>query len=247
MAISVTCTIIAKNEADRIARTIRSVVGLVDEVLVVDSGSTDGTQKLAASLGARVVHNPWTGFGPQKRFAEDQARNDWILNLDADEWLPDALRAELAALLAFDELPARAFRMRMTMVYPGRDRPRPFADFHNYVRLYDRRATRFSASPVHDEAPPTPDARQLQAPAYHQSFRSISHLLRKELDYFELQGRTLEKPKILLALRLPLEGPFQFVRYYILRRHIFGGAYGFVLSVAMAFMRWMRLVILMGW
>lgn len=247
MLTPITCTIIAKNEADRIGRAIRSVTGLADEVLVVDSGSTDGTQALAVSLGARVISNPWTGFGPQKRFAEDHARNDWILNLDADEWLTDALRDELAALLAFRELPARAFKMRLKLVYPGRAGPAPFADFHTYVRLYDRRATRFSASPVHDEAPPTPDARRLQAPALHQSFRSISHLLRKELDYFELQGKTLKKRRLVLALRLPVEFPFQFFRYYILRRHIFGGAYGLTLSLAMAFMRWMRLVILMGW
>ena len=247
MTTPVTCTIIAMNEADRIARTIRSVQGLVAEVLVVDSGSTDGTQALAASLGARVVHNPWTGFGPQKRFAEDAARHDWILNLDADEWLTPALQAELAALLAFGELPARSFKMKMTMVYPHRDTPAPFADYHNYVRLYDRRATRFAESTVHDEVPPTPDARQLQAPALHQSFRSLSHLVRKELAYYDLQKRALKKGKAGLALRIPFELPFQFFKFYIIRHHVFGGAYGLVLSLVVAFMRWMRLLIFFGW
>ena len=203
----VTCTIIACNEAERIARTIRSVEGLVDEVLVVDSGSTDGTQDIAKSLGARVIHNPWPGFGPQKRFAEEAARHDWILNLDADEWLPPALQAELKALLEFDELPSRCFRMRMTMVYPGRSTPRAFADFHNYVRLYDRRVTRFADSLVHDAVPATSDVRQLQAPAMHQSFRSLTHLVRKELDYYALQKRELRKKALILAMRLPVEFP----------------------------------------
>ena len=243
----VTCTIIAFNEAERIARTIRSVEGLADEVLVIDSGSSDGTQEIAKSLGARVVFNAWPGFGPQKRFAEDTAHHDWILNLDADEWLPPLLQAELKALLAFDELPARCFRMRMTMVYPGRGRPWPFADFHNYVRLYDRRVTRFADSLVHDEVPATADVRQLQYPAWHQSFRSLTHLVRKELDYFTLQKRELRPRGVSLWLRLPFEFPFQFIKYYFVRRHVFGGGFGFILSLVIAFMRWLRLLILLGW
>ena len=95
----VVCTIIACNEADRIERAIRSVSGLVDETLVIDSGSTDATVALCERLGARVVHHPWSGYGPQKRFAWEVANADWILNLDADEWLSEDLREELARIL----------------------------------------------------------------------------------------------------------------------------------------------------
>ena len=246
MRVQITCTIIAFNEADRIGRAIRSVAGLADEVLVVDSGSTDGTQDIARGLGARVVFNRWTGFGPQKRFAEDAARHNWVLNLDADEWLSDDLRGELQALLAGGNLRARSFRMKTTMVYPRREKPCWLADHHNYVRLYDRRATRCADSLVHDEVAATPDARQLRAPALHQSFRSLSHLVRKELDYYALQKRELRKSKLALALRLPFEFPLQFLKFYILRHHIFGGAYGLMLSLVIAFMRWMRLLILLG-
>ena len=244
--LKVSCVIIARNEADRISRAVSSVSGLVDEVLVVDSGSTDGTQALCEKLGARVIHNDWTGFGPQKRFAEDSARNDWILNLDADEWLSGALRAEIAAILARENPRANSFRMKMTMVYPGREKPAPFADYHNYVRLYDRRATRFVDSLVHDEAPPTPNAAQLSAPAFHQSFRSLSHLVRKEIVYFNLQKRELKKNRAALLARAVVEWPWQFLKYYLVRRHIFGGAYGLALSLVMAGMRWLRLLILAG-
>ncbi|MBN9081667.1 MAG: hypothetical protein BGP04_11005 [Rhizobiales bacterium 62-17] len=243
----VSCCIIAFNEADRIARTIDSVRGLVDEVIVVDSGSTDGTQALAERLGARVVHRDWEGYGPQKRFAEEQARNDFVLNLDADEWLSDALRAELRGILSQERMPASSFRMRMTMVYPHHDRPHLMADSHNYIRLYDRTKTRFAASMVHDTVEPTADVIQLKGLAYHQSFRSIAHLVRKEIGYYELQKREKTKNKALLVLRVFTEIPWQFFKFYFVRGHVFGGFYGFILSVAVAFMRWTRVLVLLGY
>ena len=82
--------IISKNEADRISRPIKSVIDWVDEVIVVDSGSTDDTVAVAERLGARVVHHEWKGYGAQKRHGEDQCRNHWLLNLDADEEVTEA-------------------------------------------------------------------------------------------------------------------------------------------------------------
>src|SRR3954462_15727335 len=87
--------IIAQDEADRIGDAIRAVRDLTDDLVVVDSGSSDGTQAVAAALGARVIHNPGPGYGPQKRFAEDQCRHPWLLNLDADEVVPPHLNNEI--------------------------------------------------------------------------------------------------------------------------------------------------------
>lgn len=243
----VSCFIIAFNEADRIARAIASVQGLVDEIVVVDSGSTDGTPEVAAQMGARVIANEWQGYGPQKRFAEDQCRNDWLLNLDADEWLSDDLREEIRALLAGPSMPAKSFKMRVTIVYPEREEPALFADSTICLRLYDRRITRFSDSPVFDNVPETPDTRMLTHRVYHKSFRRLADVIRKELAYFELQGKTVRKSRAQLLARLPVEFPFQFFRYWILNRHIFGGWYGFAAANVIAFMRFMRIVIMLKW
>ena len=241
--IPVSCTIIAKNEADRITRAITSVRGLVDEIIVIDSGSTDGTQALCESLGARVIHNDWVGYGPQKRFAEDCARNHIILNLDADEWLSDDLREELRLLLSQPSLPAQTFKMRVTIVYPHREAPAPFADSTICLRLYDKRIVRFSPSLVHDNVPETADCVMLRGRIYHKSFRQLADVVRKELAYFELQSQEKNKSRFGLFFRVTIELPWQFFRYYILSRHCFGGLYGFVLSIVLAFMRFMRLVI----
>ena len=245
--IPISCTIIAKNEVDRIGRAIDSVRGLVDEILVVDSGSTDGTQALAEKRGARVVANIWTGYGPQKRFAEDAARNDWILNLDADEWLSEGLRDELRALLSAGTPAVSTYKMRVTIVYRGREKPAPFADSTVCLRLYDKRVARFDASAIHDNVPEQRDTATLAGRVYHQSFRGLADVVRKELLYFELQAKEKKKPRAVLLARLPFEFPLHFFRFYILARHCFGGAYGFAVATTIAFMRFMRVALLLGW
>jgi (heptosyl)LPS beta-1,4-glucosyltransferase len=94
--------VITKNEADRIARCVGSMVSLCSEVIVLDSGSTDDTVRIARSLGARVEHLDWQGFALQKNAAIAMARERWVLLLDADEWLEPAAQAEVRALFADD-------------------------------------------------------------------------------------------------------------------------------------------------
>ena len=106
----ISCFIIAKDEADRIGRTIESVQPWVNEVIVVDSGSTDDTMAVAIRAGARAISNAWPGFGQQKRFAEDQCTNDWLLNIDADEVVTPELCREIEALFANGSPPSRRLR-----------------------------------------------------------------------------------------------------------------------------------------
>jgi glycosyltransferase involved in cell wall biosynthesis len=95
MKLPISVFIIAKNEADRINKPILSVIDWVDEVIVIDSGSTDGTQELAKTLGAKVIYNEWQGYGQQKIFGEKQCRNKWLLNIDADEEISPELAEEI--------------------------------------------------------------------------------------------------------------------------------------------------------
>ncbi|ESR23519.1 glycosyltransferase family 2 protein [Lutibaculum baratangense] len=240
----VSCFIIAKNERDRIGAVIAAVRDLVDEVLVVDSGSTDGTQDLASSLGARVVHNDWHGYGPQKRFAEEACRNDWLLNLDADEVPDETLLRSIAALFAAGGPDAKFHAFKIALVYPGEDRPRRFADGPSPVRLYDRRAGRYSDSPVHDRVVLPKGARvgRLHGEAAHFSYRSFGALVEKLNGYSDLQARTLKRGgRTRLLVRLPFEMPLAFVKYYLARRHILGGWRGFVFASINAFYRFLRL------
>ena len=239
--------IVAYNEADRIERAIRSVGGLVDETVVVDSGSTDETVALCKRLGARVVHHSWGGFGPQKRFAEEAASCDWILSLDADEWLSEELRAELAAILAAPLPPTRCFRARVRVVYPRRDAAAPFAHYVTPVRLYNRTSARFRDSLTHDLVEPTADVVQLNGDILHKSYRDFAHIITKTVSYYRMQREEGIEPSHAGCLRLFTEFPYQFFRYYFIRRHIFGGADGFAYATALSIGRWCRIFILKGW
>lgn len=241
-AVPLSCCIIAKNEGDRIEACIAAVRDLADEVVVVDSGSTDDTVARAEAMGAKVFFRAWDGYGPQKRFAEECATHDWILNLDADEVVTDALKAEVRALLQTPPaLPA--YRVRLMTVSPGKTRPRLWADFHNYVRLYDRRRVRFRQSLVHDTVDTKDEpVGQLEGAALHFSNRSIEHVRQKLDRYTALQAKELRKSPVAVTARLPFEYPLVFIRYYLFRRNFTDGLFGLQCSHLAAQARVRRLL-----
>ena len=99
MATAISACIIACNEADRI-RACLEALAFCDEIVLVDSHSTDATREIAASCGARVIERDWPGYRSQKQFATDAAHNDWVLCVDADEVVTPALRAQIAKALS---------------------------------------------------------------------------------------------------------------------------------------------------
>ena len=242
----ISCFIIAQDEADRIANTIESVIDIVDEVIVIDSGSTDGTQDLARQLGCKVFFNKWKGYGPQKRFGEDCAKNEWLLNLDADEYLSDQIKSEILQIFDDNNNHYNFFSMKVTPIYPNWKRPRIFSASHECVRLYNKRFGRFSNSPVHDSVE-TNNSKvfYFKNHIYHNSVRSFKHLIEKEESYIQLQSKTLkDKNKIFLFLRIFVEFPLAFIKYYFIRRHFTGALTGLVTALILAYYRWKRVIVL---
>ncbi len=241
--VPVSCFIISKNEGDRIARTIRSVRPWVDEVVVIDSESTDDTVSIALAEGCRVVTQSWLGFGGQKRFAEEQCRNNWVFNVDADEVVTPELERENIAVFADGDPKFIAYGMPLQMVYPGSAKPRPFARDHWYVRLYDRRFVRFRDSNIHDAVVTdgNPIGR-LKAPVDHFSMRSFADMKRKlnERTWLLVEnsgpGSTGN-----LGLRLRSEFPMNFFKYYVVRRHFTGGWKGLRYALIQARYRFLKI------
>lgn len=243
MRIPVSVFIIARNEAERIGVTLQSVCDLCDDIVVVDSGSTDGTQEIAASFGARVVFHPWRGYGRQKRVGESLCRHAWLLNIDADEVLSEDLRAELRALFARGEPSACAYALRLVEVMPCETAPRAFAPYHTYVRLYHTSAGSFSDSAAHDvvRLRKGVDVERLRGRIDHYTYRDVTTQIDKFNRYSDLLVQELQRQgRTIPTWRLLTEMPTAFIKAYVFRRHFARGLHGFITATSYAIFRFLR-------
>lgn len=237
---------ITKNEADRLPAALAAIEGLSDDVVVVDSGSEDNTREVAAAAGARVlVNSPFPGYGPQKRFAEDACKNTWLLNLDADEVVTPELATEIRALFATGEPAADGYELAIVDVFPGEQRPAPFAYRLAPVRLYRRDRGRYVTSMVHDRVAFEKGARiaRLKGIIHHHSIRSLSEQLTKLNAYSAMQAKDfIERGRRLSRIRVFTEFPMAFLKAWFGRRLILRGAYGFLVAMNYAMFRHMRVM-----
>lgn len=237
--------VIARNEADRIGATLEAVRDLTDDLVVVDSGSNDRTVEIALGFGARVSHREWAGYGPQKRFAEEQCRHDWLLNLDADEVVSPNLANEISAYFqAGAGPPCDAYAIGIAEVFPGETRPHPWAYTLHPVRLYRRSRGRYSPSPVHDRVDLAAGATigRLRHRIHHFSVRSLGDQVEKLNRYSDQQADDLDARGITIPTwRALVEFPAAFFKAYIGRRHFVRGLYGFLTAMNYAIARHLRL------
>ena len=237
MSAGISVFLITLNEAERLPPTLEAL-GWADEIVVVDSGSTDGTVEIAQAAGARVEHRDFEGYGPQKVFAEKLCTHDWVLNVDADEVVTPELAREI--IQAASEAPG-AFRVRILNVYPGDARPRPWANDYNVVRFYHRSLGGYRDHKLFDRVEHSGAARQLTAPLWHFPLTSWAHFVDKENRYSSFAAEAAKpRTKQMLLWRLPFEMPLNFFKFYVLRRHFTGGWKGFMFALTAAFARTLR-------
>jgi len=229
-------TLITLNEADRLGATL-DAVRCADEILVVDGGSSDDTVRIGRERGCRVIERRFEGFGPQKRFAAEQASNDWILNIDADEVLTPELNEEIRQLLANGDPPKAAYRVPMTLVFMGRVFRHGRHANERHVRLFDRRRAAYDSKEVHEGLVVDGPIGDLQARLHHHSFRDLSHFIDKMNAYTTLGARDLQRRgKRRSAGLIALSAPYYFGESYFLRGNFLNGAAGLCWSMLYATM-----------
>ncbi len=244
--VSLSVFIIAKNEADRIHLPINSVKGLADEIVVVDSGSSDNTMEVAKNLGAdKVLFHEWSGYGPQKAFAESVCRNNWLLNLDADEAITPELAQEIRALFAYGEPKNALYAIKNVMVFPYETKPRRFSPSGYFVRLYNRQYAGFKNSPVHDSVVAKTQQLpiiKLKHPIHHSGFRNFSHMIEKMNNYTSMQAADMfARNRKVSSARICIEPIFAFFKSYFGRGYFRFGAEGVIYSLFYSFNRTIRL------
>ena len=226
----VTVTIITLNESRHIAAAIDSAAW-ADEILIVDSGSTDDTVAVATDKGVRVMSRPWPGYVDQKNYAASVATHDWVFSLDADERLTPALAAEVRAVIA-SEPAERAFRVPRVTFHLGRwIRTTDFYPDYQ-ARLYDRRAARWQGKYVHESVVADGPIGQLKSELQHYSYRDLSDHLDRINRYSSLAAQQMyESGRRAGAADLLLHPPAAFLRNYLLRGGFADGIAGLTLSL----------------
>jgi len=247
--------LITLNEERRLPRALESLAGVADEILVVDSGSTDRTRQIAESHGARFISHPWEGYSRQKNFAASQAKFDWILSLDADEVVTPELAAELREIKEHGPGDDAGFRMPRLAFYRGRwiRHSGWYPDWK--LRLYDRRRARWVGDYVHERvaADGADDAtvrdpkvcdlkvRTLRGDLQHFTCDSLAEHFRTtdryttlaaQEAYAQSKGRGKRNGRMLpRALAMTIAGPpWKFFETYLLRQGFRDGFAGLVIA-----------------
>ncbi len=239
--------IIAKNEADRILPAIEAVKYFADEILVIDSGSTDGTCELSLKAGAKVMFNEWKGYGQQKIFGEEQCKNKWILNIDADEILTKEVGEEIINLFESGQNQGfHGFRIKIVNKFFFEKKPHKWAYYYNQLRLYNKDFGGFKNSSIHDSVEMKGEnikIGQLRNIISHQSFRSFSHWIEKINYYSTMQAQdALKKNKKVSALKIIITPFLTFFKAYFIRRYFIYGLNGIIYSLIFAFSRLTKLI-----
>jgi glycosyltransferase involved in cell wall biosynthesis len=242
---ALSAVVITHNAASQIDPCLASVA-FAEEILVVDSGSTDGTVELARRRGARVIDHAWLGFGRQKQFAVSQAAHDWVLCLDADERVSDDLRASIVAELGsprgFVYAMPRCNRFLGRWLRHGEGYP----DLN--TRLFHRAHARWSDDPVHEHVLTTQSVIRLRGDLLHESAETLERYLDKQNRYTTLQAeKMLAEGRSAGALALVFSPLARFVKFYLVRLGFLDGVAGLVhisIGCMNSFMKYAKLIAL---
>lgn len=237
----VSIVIVCRNEADVIARTLQSLQGLSDDIIVYDNGSTDGTPELVKQFPVCLHHGSWEGFGKTKNKANALARYDWILSLDADEAIDDMLKESLLRFDAGD--PQTLFDISFKSFLGNKQVKHGEWGGDHHIRLFNRQRVSWNEAPVHEELllPEGYTIKKIKGNVLHYSMADIKDYGTKMLQYAMLNAekyfRQGKKPS---WFKLRLSPSFTFFHYYILKLGFLDGNEGYLCAKMTAYYTFMK-------
>ena len=239
-------TVITKNEVNFIRACLDSV-RWADEIIIVDSGSTDGTVEICREYTDKIMLTDWPGFGPQKNRALAMATSEWVLSLDADEQVSPELKQEILSAMSFPEDHA-AFDLPRRSSYCGR-RMRHGGWWPDYVpRLFRRGSARFSDDLVHERLVVNGRIGRLREPLIHAAFENLENVLETMDRYSTIGARMMhDRGKKATMATAVLHGFWSFFHTYVVRAGFLDGRAGFMLAVSNAegtYYKYLKLLLL---
>jgi glycosyltransferase involved in cell wall biosynthesis len=239
-------TVITKNEAGFI-RTCLDSVRWADEIIIIDSGSTDGTVEICREYTDKIMLTDWPGFGPQKNRALAMATGEWVLSLDADEYVGPELKQAILSAISAPEGHV-AFNLPRRSSYCGRWM-RHSGWWPDYVtRLFRRGSARFSDDLVHERIIVDGDIGRLREPLIHAAFENLENVLETMNRYSTIGARMMDdRGKKATMASAVLHGFWSFFHTYIVRAGFMDGREGFMLAVSNAegtYYKYLKLLLL---
>jgi glycosyltransferase involved in cell wall biosynthesis len=225
----ISVVIVCKDEEDEIGRTLQNLVGLTDDIVVLDNGSTDNTKNIVRELGARLEEESWEGFGKTKNKATRFAKYDWILNLDADESIDKELKNSLLNLpLQNDD---DVFEIKFKNFFG--DTYLRFGEWGSdrHIRLFNRRKVNWNEAIVHEGLIFAPGIRikKLKGFVLHYTVKNKAEFAAKMLRYGLLNGEKYAREgKRSSWLKIYLAPVFTFLKYYVFKLGFLDGRPGFI-------------------
>jgi glycosyltransferase involved in cell wall biosynthesis len=230
----ISACVITLNEADRIEACLRSLA-FCDEIILVDSGSSDATQELARANGAIVSQNPFAGYRSQKQFAVGLARHDWVLCIDADERVSDELRASIEAARAGGFSDAAGYKFPRANEYFGRVLRHGNAHPDRALRLFDRRRGAWRGYEIHESVKTEGPVRRLAGSLAHNPYRSFSDQLQRNSRYAQMMAANMHAAGRRAHLHNLILNPFwRFLRGYVIRLGFLDGWRGLIYALVRA-------------
>jgi glycosyltransferase involved in cell wall biosynthesis len=233
------------NEEERLPHVLDKVKLVADEIIIVDSGSTDRTKEVAEKYGAKFIYHEWRSIGHQVSFAESCCSNRWVLAVAGDEVLSDELVEDILKIKEGAN-PADGYKIRVGDVYPGIEKPSRWVKHMNLVRLYNRDKLRMSGKYGHDDVVPAdpavkPKVVQLDSFIIHYGFWGVAHLVAKRNRHSDMQrNRAVAEHKNYPPFRMVGAILPNIFKFFVLDRMFIYGWWGLINSVSLAFTRFLK-------
>ncbi len=229
MTNKISCVIITFNEEENIRRALNSVKWC-DEIVVVDSGSTDKTIEICEEFNCRIYNKEFNGYGEQKRYAVSLAGSDWILSIDADEVVSDELCDEIKNIFYDKEIKINGFFIPRSLIFLGKHFKYGRESKEYYLRLFNKNYGNFSSDKVHERVKLNGNTQKLNGTLHHYSYTNIEQYFNKFNSYTSKAAQVLfdEGNKGRSVVSIVLGFPVYFFKNYFIHRNFLNGTQGFL-------------------
>jgi glycosyltransferase involved in cell wall biosynthesis len=237
--------IVCKNEAEIIGRTLQSLDGLTDNIIVYDNGSTDNTIEIIKQFNVVLHQESWEGFGKTKNKANMLAKYEWILSLDADEAIDDELKQSLLTLKLTDEKAVYEIKYKNFLG----DKYLKYGEWggDKHIRLFNRKTVNWDDAPVHEKLviPAGAVTNKLSGYILHRTMKDVKDYAAKMVNYAMLNAEKYHRQgKRASWFKIRMAPGFAFLNYYILKAGFLDGYYGYLcarMTAHYTFLKYIRL------